>query len=98
MPTVYKITYPNNKIYIGQDFTDDLNYFGSADGKLISKDFSKEHQKRFKITKEILWEGHATKKELNKIELEFILSLQSNNPKIGYNKRPKLPAATPFIS
>jgi hypothetical protein len=27
---VYKITYPNGKIYIGQDLTDSINYFGSA--------------------------------------------------------------------
>jgi hypothetical protein len=27
---VYKITYPNGKIYVGQDVTDSINYFGSA--------------------------------------------------------------------
>lgn len=30
MKVVYKITYPNNKIYIGKDLTDSINYFGSA--------------------------------------------------------------------
>jgi hypothetical protein len=30
MPYVYKITYPNGKIYIGQDRTDSTNYFGSS--------------------------------------------------------------------
>jgi len=30
MPTAYKIIYPNGKIYVGQDRTDTLNYFGSA--------------------------------------------------------------------
>lgn len=39
---IYKITYPNGKIYIGKDLTDSINYFGSADGKLIEKDFSRE--------------------------------------------------------
>jgi len=27
---VYKITYPNGKIYVGQDLTNSINYFGSA--------------------------------------------------------------------
>jgi hypothetical protein len=30
MPYVYKITYPNGKIYIGQDRTDSANHFGSS--------------------------------------------------------------------
>lgn len=25
---IYKITYPNGKIYVGQDRTDDIGYFG----------------------------------------------------------------------
>jgi hypothetical protein len=36
---VYKITYPNGKIYIGKDLTGSINYFGSADSTLISLDF-----------------------------------------------------------
>jgi len=40
MKVIYKITYPNGKIYIGQDVTDSINYFGSADSKLIDMDFS----------------------------------------------------------
>ena len=27
---IYKITYPNGKIYIGKDLADSINYFGSA--------------------------------------------------------------------
>ncbi len=30
MKVIYKITYPNEKIYIGKDLTDNINYFGSA--------------------------------------------------------------------
>lgn len=29
MKVIYKITYPNGKIYIGKDLTDSINYFGS---------------------------------------------------------------------
>jgi len=37
MKVIYKITYPNGKIYIGLDLTDTLNYFGSANSKYIEK-------------------------------------------------------------
>jgi len=90
MKVVYKITYPNGKIYIGQDITDSINYFGSADGKLIEKDFSREQRRDFTIRKELLWESEtATKKEVTEKEVEFIKLFKSNDPTIGYNRRPK---------
>ena len=45
MKVIYKITYPNGKIYIGKDLTDTLNYFGSADSRLIEKDFTREQRR-----------------------------------------------------
>jgi hypothetical protein len=27
LKVIYKITYPNGKIYVGQDVTDSINYF-----------------------------------------------------------------------
>ncbi|MCX7007781.1 MAG: GIY-YIG nuclease family protein, partial [Kiritimatiellaeota bacterium] len=36
MKVVYKITYPNGKIYIGKDLTDTIGYFGSPDCSLIA--------------------------------------------------------------
>jgi len=90
MKVIYKITYPNGKIYIGKDLTDTLNYFGSADSKIIEKDFTREQMRDFTIRKEIIWEtGIATDEEVNKKEIEFIRQFQSNNPTIGYNRLPK---------
>jgi hypothetical protein len=87
---VYKITYPNGKIYIGKDLTDDINYFGSADEQAIARDFSREKRKNFVITREILWESDtATIKEVNPKEIELIRKFKSNDPNIGYNKWPK---------
>jgi hypothetical protein len=87
---IYKITYPNGKIYIGKDLTDDLNYFGSADSKTIERDFTREQMKDFTIRKEIIWESDtATDKEVNKKEVEFIIQFKSNDPTIGYNRWPK---------
>jgi hypothetical protein len=89
MNVIYMITYPNGKIYVGQDRTDSINYFGSPDSALIAKDFTREQRHRFTITREILWESDtATQAEVTQKEIEFISSLKSNDPAVGYN-RPK---------
>ena len=85
---IYKITYPNGKIYIEKDLTNTLNYFGSADSSIIEKDFSEIEKKCFIIKKEIIFESLDTK-EINVREVEFINKFKSNDPKIGYNKWPK---------
>ena len=88
---IYKITYPNGKIYIGQDRTDSIGYFGSPDSKLIEKDFTAEQRRDFSIRKQILWESEtATDAELNAKEIELIHELRSNDPAVGYNQRPRL--------
>lgn len=90
MKVVYKITYPNGKIYIGKDLTDSINYFGSANSKFIAKDFTQEKGKDFTIRKEILWESeNASDKEVNRKEVEFINLYRSNDPVIGYNQWPR---------
>ncbi|ANJ68056.1 hypothetical protein A9404_12335 [Halothiobacillus diazotrophicus] len=89
MKVIYKITYPNGKIYIGQDITDDINYFGSANSTLIAQDFTREQRRDFTIRKEILWESDTvTDGELNQKEREYILAFRSNDPAIGYNRNP----------
>ncbi len=87
---IYKITYPNDKIYLGKDETNSINYFGSASSELISKDFTNEQRQQFTISREILWESSScSKTELNKKEIELIRKYESNNPAIGYNQNPK---------
>lgn len=90
---VYKITYPNGKIYVGQDVTDDINYFGSASRELIAADFTRQERRHFTIRREILWESEsASPSEVNAQELHFIRLLRSNDPKVGYNRHPKFGA------
>ena len=92
---IYKITYPNGKIYIGKDLTDNVNYFGSANSKLIEKDFTREQRKDITINKEILFEAdNLSDNEINKKEVEFINQFQSNNPEFGYNQWPKFKTTT----
>jgi hypothetical protein len=70
---IYKITYPNDKMYIGQDRTDSINYFGSASSRLIERDFPRDKRQRFTITREILWQSEtATASEVSRKELQLI--------------------------
>jgi hypothetical protein len=39
MKVVYKVTWPNGKIYVGSDLTDSITYFGSPNKRLIEADF-----------------------------------------------------------
>lgn len=90
MNVIYKITYPNGMIYVGQDRTASINYFGSANSDLVAKDFTREQGSRFSVTREILWESEtATRAEVTQKEIEFIKSMKSNDPSVGYNQWPK---------
>jgi hypothetical protein len=88
---VFKITYPNGKIYVGQDLTNSISYFGSASNKLLAADFGPELRCDFTARKQILWESDtATVAEVNEKEKKFILELRSYDPAIGYNRWPNL--------
>jgi hypothetical protein len=90
MKVIYKITYPNGKIYVGKDLTDSINYFGSANGDLIAEDFTREQRRDFTIRREILWESEtATDSEVALKEAELIRELKANDPAVGYNRWPK---------
>ena len=83
---IYKITYPNGKIYIGQDRTNDINYFGSAKGKLIAADFTEEQRRDFTIRRQILATlKNKTVHDFIEAERRFIRQYNSDDPKVGYN-------------
>ncbi len=88
---VYKITYPNGKVYVGSDLTDTLTYFGSVDSRLIEADFTREQRRDFTIRKQILWESEmATDAEARRREVEFIRELHATDPAM----RPELQPVT----
>ncbi len=90
MIIVYKITYPNGKIYVGQDLTNSIGYFGSPKSAYIAADFSADERRSFTVTRDILWESDtATKEEVNAMERHFIVTLRSNDPSNGYNRWPR---------
>ncbi|TXI73790.1 MAG: GIY-YIG nuclease family protein [Limnohabitans sp.] len=85
---VYKITFPNGKIYIGKDEGGQghsVRYFGSWSDALIEQDFSKEELQDLTLRKQILFESD-NKLEIRQKESELIRALKSNDPLIGYNQ------------
>jgi hypothetical protein len=89
---VYKITYPNGKIYVGMDLTGSVLYFGSPSAaEQIARDHGLDRNDlTFTIHKEILWEcSEATAAEVRAKERELITSTGANNPQIGYNLTPR---------
>ena len=89
MKVVYKITYPNGKIYVGMDLTDTITYFGSPSAELVARDFTRAQRRSFSVMREILWESDAaTDDEVRGPEIAFIISCRSNDPAIGYNQWP----------
>lgn len=88
---VYKITWPNGKIYVGSDLTDSISYFGSPYKQAIEADFPTRAERRsIAITREILWESDsASDAEVRRVERAKIVELRANDPAIGYNRSPK---------
>ena len=85
---VYKITFPNEKIYIGKDIGRDghsLRYFGSWDNLIVESDFTKEELHSLTLRKDILFES-TDKNEVSRMEGQLIVEHRACNPAIGYNR------------
>ena len=89
MNVIYKITYPNGKIYVGQNRTDSINYFGSANSDLIAQDFTREERRIFRSAEKSLGVRHRYSSRDDSQGVEFILALKANDPTVGYNRWPK---------
>jgi hypothetical protein len=90
---VYKVIYPNGKIYVGLDLTGTLTYFGSpspAAKERITGDLA-EHRLDLTVRTQILWESEtATDAEVRAMEVKLIREHRSNDPAVGYNLTPKV--------
>ena len=77
---VYKTTFPNGKIYIGQTVRINDNYFGSGiQADRAIKKFGIKNLKRETLRK------CKSKKELNNWEKIYIIKFNSTDLSIGYN-------------
>jgi len=89
---VFKITYPNGKIYIGMDLTGTLTYFGSPSARAKEQIIADHADQRLDLTarKQILWESEtATDAEVRATELRLIREHRANDPAVGYNLSPR---------
>ena len=87
MIQIFKITFPNNKIFIGKDLTGTLTYFGGFDPGRVKDDYRNVKIPYFTLKKEILWESEtADDAEVDKREAAYIRIFDATNPKIGYNR------------
>ena len=78
-------------MYVGQDRTNTLTYFGSVDSRLIEQDFTPEQRRDFTVRKEILWESEtASQSEATRVEVECIRALRANDPEVGYTRWPRV--------
>jgi len=82
------VTYGNNKIYVGQDRTNDPDYFGSsrAMDRILAENTPEQLAQR---RKDILWASYTcNKREINSVENHFIIVSWASRPDIGYNLTP----------
>jgi len=88
---VYRITFPNGKIYVDLDLTGTLTYLGSPSAvRQIAEDMSPEQRRDFSVRKTILWESReATDAEARAMEIDYIVSTRANDPAVGYNIVPR---------
>jgi hypothetical protein len=85
------ITSSTCHLYVTLDLTDTLNYFGSANSKLIEQDFTREQGQDFTVRKEILEEfpDATDNSEIYRRESALIIEHGANDPSKGYNRNPK---------
>tara|TARA_R110001599_G_scaffold299716_1_gene504767 strand:+ start:729 stop:1049 length:321 start_codon:yes stop_codon:yes gene_type:complete len=93
---VFKITYPNQKIYVGSDTAkeakaDFFKYFGTpvkAKNDMLN-DMAQflSGNESYVVKKDILFSSQNVKiGEVLRVEQEFIKSLNAKDPNIGYNR------------
>ena len=92
---VYKITFINGKIYIGQNTERNLKfrdpfYVGSFNKEYVYEDLMNSGWDGSSfpvVSKEILWQSdNTTINEVTKKEIEYIKKYKSTDPQIGYNQ------------
>lgn len=89
MAVVYKVTYPNGKVYVGQDLLGQITYIESIANDAFLTDFTPQQVHDFTVRKQVLWESDTTDHdEVTRVQVEWIRRLGSNDPLRGYNRWP----------
>jgi hypothetical protein len=91
MIQVFKLTFPNRKIFIGKDDKGSLTYFGGFDREEVESDYRNIVMPSFTINKEVLWESEsAEEEEVDAVVESYIRMFRSDDPRFGYNNRSKV--------
>ncbi|TXT44965.1 MAG: hypothetical protein FD137_1466 [Spirochaetes bacterium] len=91
MIQVFKLTFPNRKIFIGKDEKGFLTYFGGFNQEEVESDYRNIVMPSFTIKKEILWESeNAEEAEIDAVVESYIRMFRSDDPRFGYNSRSKV--------
>jgi hypothetical protein len=93
---IYKITYPNGR-FTSAKMSPTALTISAARIVSLSRQISRERRGViFSIRREILWESEtATAAEVKAEEFRLIRHYRSNDPRIGYNRSPKLVVTRP---
>lgn len=93
---IYKTTFINGKIYIGQNSENNLEindpfYMGSFDNHTVYEDLKNNSnwncQTPYYTRRKVIWESNeTTRNELSKKEIELIKEFKSYLPEVGYNR------------
>lgn len=86
MSQVFRVTFPNGKIFIGYDMIGQICYFGGFDSARIQEELKPFKYSKVSLQKELLWESEtATEDEVLKTNERYVSIFRSNDPDIGYN-------------
>lgn len=87
--SVYKLTAPNGKVYIGITSRDPKRRWNAGHGYIYNKHFTNAIQKYgwVNIKKEVLFSGISQQEAYN-LEIKLISEYRSNEIEYGYNKSP----------
>ena len=83
---VFKLTFPNGKIFVGSDLQDRVTYFGNVDPELVARDMTPRQRNDVVLRREVIWESDtATAEEVATVEAAYIRALGADDPAMGYN-------------
>jgi hypothetical protein len=88
---VYKVTYPNGRIRVGHDVTEQTIESSAASMRSWSPRISRESSARISpgARRSSGRSDSATDEGLTRRKLEFVRELRANDPAVGYNRKPK---------
>lgn len=88
MKQVFKLTFPNRKVFIGKDGRGSITCFEGYSREAVEADFRNVILPAFSITKEVLWESEkAGEEEMETVVERYVRMFRADDPQFGYNNQ-----------